>query len=59
MQFSVNNKAGFFVNKLHLEQKDITLDEIRKAFEDTSDEAEQIVNSITQYSAKLRGSRPY
>jgi hypothetical protein len=59
MRFSVNDKAGFFVNKLHPEQKDMTLDEIRKAFEDTSDEAEQIVNSITQYSAKLQGSRPY
>jgi hypothetical protein len=47
MQFSVNNKASFFVNKLYLEQKDITLNKIRKAFKDTSNKAKQIVNLIT------------
>jgi predicted site-specific integrase-resolvase len=59
MRFSVNDKAGFFVNKLYSKQKDISIEDIRQAFEDTSDEAEKIVNSITRYSAKLRGSRPY
>jgi hypothetical protein len=47
MQFSVNNKAGFFVNKLYPKQKDISIKDICRAFEDTSDKAKQIINSIT------------
>jgi hypothetical protein len=47
MQSSVNNKIGFFVNKLYPKQKDISIKDIYYAFEDTSNKAKQVINSIT------------
>jgi hypothetical protein len=59
MRTKVNEKAGFFVNRLHPEGKDLTVDDLRQAFQDQTDDSEQLINSITRYAGKLRGTRPY
>jgi ATP-dependent DNA helicase PIF1 len=59
MRIQVNTKSSFFVRKLHPEQKDLSIDDLRAAFEDGSGHSGDIVNSITRYAGSLRGTRPY
>jgi ATP-dependent DNA helicase PIF1 len=59
MRLQINTWAGFFVNNLHPEQKTLTVDQLRDAFNDDSDESRKIINSITRYSASLLGTCPY
>jgi ATP-dependent DNA helicase PIF1 len=59
MRIQVNTKSSFFVRKLHPEQKDLSIDDLRAAFEDDSGQSDDIVNSITRYAGSLRGTRPY
>jgi len=55
----VNTRAGFFVRKLHPQMNDLTAEDLRHAFEDDSEQSEQLLNSISSYSGTLRGTRPY
>jgi ATP-dependent DNA helicase PIF1 len=48
-----------YVRKLHPEQKDLSIDDLRAAFEDGSGQSDNIVNSITRYAGSLQGTRPY
>ncbi|CAA9956395.1 Helitron helicase domain protein [Pyrenophora teres f. maculata] len=59
MRHQINDKAGFFVKKLDPQNKDLSLDDLRNAFADDSDESRQMLNRITRYAANLRGTRPY
>jgi hypothetical protein len=38
---------------------DLTLDDLRNAFNNDSEESRQILNRVTRYAASLRGTRPY
>jgi hypothetical protein len=54
MRHQINSKSGFFVKKLRPEQGDLTLDDLKMAFqEDTAAEAEAIINQITRFSSTL------
>jgi ATP-dependent DNA helicase PIF1 len=59
MRMQVNTKAGFFVQKMHPEHKDLTVEDLRAAFDDDTEESEKMLQSITRYAAQLRGTRPY
>jgi ATP-dependent DNA helicase PIF1 len=55
----INEKAGFFVKKLRPEDKDISIDDLCRAFLDDTPDSRAILNSVTRYSGSLRGTRPY
>jgi ATP-dependent DNA helicase PIF1 len=59
MRMQVNTKAGFFVQKMHPEHKDLTVEDLRAAFNNDTEELEKMLQSITRYAAQLRGTRPY
>jgi ATP-dependent DNA helicase PIF1 len=59
MRTQVNTRSSFFVRKLHLEQRQLSLDDLKAVFEDDSGQSEDIINSITRYAGSLRGTRPY
>jgi ATP-dependent DNA helicase PIF1 len=59
MREQVNTKASFFVNKINPQQKDLSLDNLRQAFEDDSPESAAILNSITRHAGSLAGTRPF
>jgi hypothetical protein len=59
MRIQVNTKAGFFVQKMHAEHKDLTVEDLRAAFDDDTEESMTMFQSITRYAAQLRGTRPY
>jgi ATP-dependent DNA helicase PIF1 len=59
MRHQINEKAGFFVRKMDPQNKDLTLDDLRNAFNDDSEESRYILNRVTRYAASLRGTRPY
>jgi hypothetical protein len=40
MRIQVNTKSSFFVRKLHPEQKDLSIDDLRAAFEDDSGQSD-------------------
>jgi hypothetical protein len=59
MRTQVNTRSSFFVRKLHPEQRQLSLNNLKAAFEDDSEQSEDIINSITRYAGSLRGTRPY
>jgi ATP-dependent DNA helicase PIF1 len=59
MRHQIDKKAGFFVRKLDPQNKDLTLDDLRNAFNNDIEESRQILNRVTRYAASLRGTRPY
>ena len=59
MRYKINKKAGFFVCKLNPQNKDISLDDLRNAFNDDTEESRATLNRVTRYAASLRGTRPY
>jgi hypothetical protein len=59
MRHQINSKSGFFVKKLRPEQGDLTLDDLKMAFQEDTAEAEAIINRITRFSSSLRGTRPF
>jgi hypothetical protein len=54
MRRSINTHSSFFVRKMH--PKDISLEDLRTAFEDDSSEAEAIPSSITRFAGAPRHS---
>jgi ATP-dependent DNA helicase PIF1 len=59
MRHQINSKSGFFVKKMRPEQGDLTLDDLKMAFQEDTVEAEAIINQITRFSGTLRGTRPF
>jgi ATP-dependent DNA helicase PIF1 len=59
MRHQINEKAGFFVRKLDPQNKDLSLDDLRNAFNDDTEDSRAILNRVTRYAASLRGTRPY
>jgi len=59
MRRQINTKSGFFVRRIRPEHGDLTLDDLKMAFQDNTVESEAIVNSITRFSSTLRGTRPF
>jgi hypothetical protein len=59
MRHQINEKAGFFVRKLNLQNKDLSLDDLRNAFNNNTEESRATLNRVTRYAASLRGTRPY
>lgn len=59
MRRSINTRSGFFVRKLDPNRRDISLDDLRQAFKDDSEEAALLLNFITRYAGLLRGTRPF
>jgi hypothetical protein len=59
MRYQINEKAGFFVKKLDPQNRDLSLDDLRNAFNDDTDESYAILNPVTRYAQSLRGARPY
>jgi ATP-dependent DNA helicase PIF1 len=55
----VNTRSMFFVKKIRPQDNHISLADLRRAFEDDSPESNAILNSITRFSASMRGTRPY
>jgi hypothetical protein len=47
------------MKKLRPEQGDLTLDDLKMAFQEDTAEAEAIINQITRFSSTLRGTRPF
>jgi hypothetical protein len=59
MRRQVNTKSGFFVRKVQPKQGDLSLNDLRLAFQENTTEAQAIINSITRFSGTLHGTRPY
>jgi ATP-dependent DNA helicase PIF1 len=59
MRRQVNTKSGFFVRKVQPKQGDLSLNDLRLAFQENTTEAQAIIKSITRFSGTLRGTRPY
>jgi hypothetical protein len=51
-------QSSFFV-KQHPEQNALTVDDLRAAFNDDTDESQALLNSIVRHSASLRGTRAF
>jgi ATP-dependent DNA helicase PIF1 len=59
MRRQIRSRSSFYVNRLRQADHGIGLDEIVAAFDENSDWSTAILNSITQYSRVLRGTRPF
>lgn len=59
MRKQVNGQASFFVGKLHPQNTDLTVDELRRAFEDDSEQSDALLSKISRYAAQLKGTRPF
>jgi ATP-dependent DNA helicase PIF1 len=55
----INDKAGFFMRKKRLQDKDITIEDLRRAFEEDTPDSAAMLNSITRYAGSLRGTPSY
>jgi hypothetical protein len=54
MRKQVNTRASFFVKRpANVDRAEMTLDDLRAAFETDSEEAQALINSITRFSGSL------
>jgi hypothetical protein len=49
MRRQVNTKSGFFLRKIRPEQGDLTIDDLRLAFQGDTVESQVIINAITRF----------
>jgi ATP-dependent DNA helicase PIF1 len=60
MRTQANTKSSFFFKKLAgQEHRELSLNDIRQAFQDETPQSEQLVNSISRYAGSMRGIRPF
>ncbi|KAH0826840.1 hypothetical protein AYO21_07253 [Fonsecaea monophora] len=57
MRKQVNTRSSFFVKKT--DREEMTIDDLRAAFDDNTAEAQALLNSITRHADSLRGTRPF
>jgi hypothetical protein len=57
MRSTVNAKSSYFVK--HTPQGQVSLDELRAAFDSNSRDSKQLLNSIVKHADTLRGTRTY
>src|SRR4051794_34525970 len=58
MRKQVNVKSGFFMSRTPNDHT-MSLEDLRRAFEDDSPHSAAMLNSIVRFSGSLRGTRPF
>ena len=56
MRKQVDARASFFVRKIRPGANEVIVEELRRAFEEDTPEAQSLVKQVARYSACLRGT---